>query len=72
MAAEQYPRAQLQRALVEIEERCEERTVNEDRYGRRARSPTRIPVSGWRDIAKRVLSEVQEYRLTLIAAGVAF
>ncbi len=46
--------------------------MNEDRYGRRARWPTRIPLSGWRDIAKRVFSQVQEDQLTLIAAGVAF
>lgn len=48
------------------------RPVNEDRYGRRARWPTRIPAAGWRDIAKRVFFQVQEDQLTLIAAGVAF
>jgi len=57
---------------VEIEERCEERTVNEDRYGRRARWPTRIPAAGRWDIAKRVFSQVQDDQLPLIAAGVAF
>lgn len=46
--------------------------MNEDRYGRRARWPTRIPPPGWRDIAKRVFSQVQQDQLTLIAAGVAF
>ncbi len=46
--------------------------MNEDRYGRRARWPIRIPVAGWRDVAKRVFFQVSEDQLPLIAAGIAF
>lgn len=46
--------------------------MSRDRYGRRARWPTRIPVAGWRDVAKRVLAQVRNDQLPLIAAGVAF
>jgi len=46
--------------------------VNEDRYGRRARWPSRIPAAGWQDVARRVLVQVRDDQLPLIAAGVAF
>lgn len=40
--------------------------------GRRADSPTEIPAKGWKDIAKRVLSEVKDDNVPLLSAGVAF
>ncbi|MBO6783761.1 MAG: YihY/virulence factor BrkB family protein [Alphaproteobacteria bacterium] len=43
-----------------------------DRRGRAAASPTRIPPAGWRDIAKRVISEFGDDRVTLVAAGATF
>lgn len=46
--------------------------MNEDRHGRRARRPTRIPVAGWRDVARRVFADARDDQLPLIAAGVAF
>jgi membrane protein len=40
--------------------------------GRRARSPTRIPWRGWKDILWRTYEQISADRLTLIAAGVGF
>jgi membrane protein len=37
--------------------------VNEDRYGRRARWPSRIPAAGWQDVARRVLVQVRDDQL---------
>jgi membrane protein len=42
------------------------------RHGQEANTPTEIPPLGWRDIAWRVLHEVVEDRVTLIAAGVTY
>ncbi len=46
--------------------------MNGDRYGRQARWPSQVPAAGWRDVARRVLVQVRDDQLTLIAAGVAF
>lgn len=43
-----------------------------DQRGRNADSPNAIPRLGWKDIAWRVYSSVQEDRLLLVAAGVTF
>jgi membrane protein len=40
--------------------------------GRRARSPSRMPARGWRDIAIRTKRELQRDQVTSVAAGVAF
>jgi membrane protein len=40
--------------------------------GREARSPREIPARGWWDITRRVLSQMKEDRLSIVAAGVAF
>jgi membrane protein len=40
--------------------------------GRRARAPSQIPWRGWKDIAGRVLREIQDDRIMLVAAGVTF
>lgn len=40
--------------------------------GREATSPREIPAKGWRDILLRIWREIQEDRLTLVAAGVTF
>ncbi|MGH1570343.1 YihY/virulence factor BrkB family protein [Methylobacterium sp. P31] len=40
--------------------------------GRRATTPSEIPVRGWKDIALRVYQEFNKDRLLLIAAGVTF
>jgi membrane protein len=40
--------------------------------GRRARAPSQIPWRGWKDIASRVLQEIQDDRIMLVAAGVTF
>lgn len=40
--------------------------------GRRAASPSQIPLSGWRDVIWRVLTDIRTHNITLIAAGVAF
>jgi membrane protein len=40
--------------------------------GRRARAPLQIPWRGWKDIASRVLREIQDDRIMLVAAGVTF
>jgi membrane protein len=42
------------------------------RHGQEANAPTEIPPLGWRDIAWRVVHEVMEDRVTLIAAGVTY
>lgn len=40
--------------------------------GRNAETPTELPASGWKDIAFRLKDEMDEDRVGLIAAGVAF
>jgi membrane protein len=40
--------------------------------GRRARAPTQIPWSGWKDILLRTYREIQDDRLLALAAGVVF
>jgi membrane protein len=40
--------------------------------GREAESPWRLPWQGWRDVFARVVREIREDRLDIIAAGVAF
>ena len=40
--------------------------------GRRARAPTQIPRSGWKDILLRTYREIQDDRLLALAAGVVF
>lgn len=40
--------------------------------GRRADDPTEIPAQGWKDIAKRVVDEIREDNIPVVAAGVAF
>src|SRR5690606_35463232 len=40
--------------------------------GRAAESPWKLPWRGWRDVLRRVVREVREDRLDIIAAGVAF
>src|SRR5262249_9311643 len=40
--------------------------------GRRAEKPTDIPAKGWKDIARRVFEGIQNDRVLLVAAGVAF
>lgn len=42
------------------------------RNGEGAGSPTDIPGSGWKDIGKRVLEEVKEDQVPVVAAGLAF
>jgi len=43
-----------------------------DTHGRRAKSPAKIPLRGWKDIAYRLKSTVEETHLSIVAAGVAF
>ena len=43
-----------------------------DTAGREASKPTEIPGSGWKAIGKRVVAEIKEDHLSLLAAGVAF
>jgi len=40
--------------------------------GRDARTPAEIPLSGWKDIAFRIKSEVSEDRIGFASAGIAF
>src|SRR5687767_15323112 len=40
--------------------------------GRRAATPSELPMEGWKDILTRVWSEFNEDRITLIAAGATF
>jgi membrane protein len=40
--------------------------------GRRADAPTEIPPRGWRDVAWRVYTDINESRILLTAAGVTF
>ena len=40
--------------------------------GRAAESPLQLPWRGWRDVGGRVIREIREDRLDIIAAGVAF
>ena len=40
--------------------------------GRQARAPLQIPWRGWRDIATRMAYKIQQDRVLLVAAGVAF
>lgn len=48
------------------------RRLAEKNRGREAAWPHRIPLRGWWDILKRLISEVMEDRITLIAAGATF
>jgi membrane protein len=43
-----------------------------DSHGQRAESPHEIPSRGWRDVAWRVFHEVQDDRVTLVAAGATY
>ena len=40
--------------------------------GREAQRPGEIPSPGWKDIARRVKSQIKEDKLSIIAAAVAF
>lgn len=40
--------------------------------GREAATPGQIPATGWKDIAKRVVAEIKDDNLPVVAAGVAF
>lgn len=40
--------------------------------GRSAEEPTDIPAEGWKEVARRVMQQFKEDRVTLTAAGVAF
>jgi membrane protein len=40
--------------------------------GRHARSPLAIPLAGWKDIGRRVYTEISNDRLLAVAAGVVF
>lgn len=46
--------------------------IGTGRGGVGADSPTDIPAGGWRDIAQRVLDEVREDQVPVVAAGLAF
>lgn len=46
--------------------------ATKDSHGQRADSPQDIPPRGWRDVAWRLLHEVQDDRVTLIAAGATY
>jgi membrane protein len=48
------------------------RAVATDDRGRQADTPQEIPAKGWKDIAKRTLTEVKADQVPLLAAGVAF
>jgi membrane protein len=50
----------------------QETRARERGRGRRARSPMNIPWRGWKDILIRTYHEIQEDRLTSLAASVAF
>ena len=41
-------------------------------HGREADTPSEIPARGWRDIAKRTVSQVAEHRLMTEGAGITF
>jgi membrane protein len=44
----------------------------DDGAGRTAESPSDIPAPGWRSIAKRVMAEIKEDQVQVVAAGLAF
>jgi membrane protein len=44
----------------------------DDGRGRQAEAPQQIPPKGWKDIAKRVKTEVKQDQVPLLAAGVGF
>jgi membrane protein len=46
--------------------------AKEEGRGRRANSPTEIPLKGWKDILWRTYAQIQEDRLLAISAGVVF
>ena len=48
------------------------RRDNGDAAGREAERPGQIPPRGWSSILRRVMAEVKEDNVTLLAAGVAF
>ena len=48
------------------------RRDNGDAAGREAERPSQIPPRGWFSILRRVMAEVKEDNVTLLAAGVAF
>jgi membrane protein len=48
------------------------RRDNGDAAGREAERPSQIPSRGWFSILRRVMAEVKEDNVTLLAAGVAF
>lgn len=46
--------------------------ADEQERGRKAANPRQIPAAGWKDIFRRVVSEINEDRLMLVAAGVTY
>ncbi|HEX8860575.1 MAG TPA: YihY/virulence factor BrkB family protein [Actinomycetes bacterium] len=46
--------------------------TRQDGHGRQAERPQEIPAKGWKDIAKRVKTEVKQDQVPLLSAGVAF
>ncbi len=45
---------------------------HENRRGRRAESPLKIPPKGWKDVMLRVKDEIKRDNLAILAAGMAF
>jgi len=50
----------------------DQRRAGESGRGRHADKPSEIPAAGWKDIAKRVKTEVKNDNVPLLSAGVAF
>jgi membrane protein len=48
------------------------RRAEEEGRGRRAETPSQIPFTGWKDVFWRVVAEISEDRVMLIAAGATF
>lgn len=49
-----------------------ERRMKQEGRGRDAEKPSQFPVLGWKDIFWRVVAEISEDRVSLVAAGTAF
>lgn len=47
-------------------------TTREKAHGREAERPGGIPAKGWRDILARVLAEIKQDHVSIVAAGVGF
>jgi membrane protein len=65
------------RCLATSWPKCEESIVTSDvamtkGHGQHAASPHEIPPAGWKDVLGRLLSEIGEDRLMLVAAGVTY